>query len=156
MCAPAWALQPEGCNYLLALSDFIMLLHMPSYGKGHCSSHKLGWNNHSFLTNTSPDLKLCSETKESSLSIAVGGDAAHSALSLLRQVSIPVGKGRKYFYFGCCAVHQGLGMCCCCGDTGWSVPCAADLTAQSTGGTGSESCAQLSTTSTSPQNCTGK
>lgn len=85
-----------------------------------------------------------------------GGDAAHSALSLLRQVSIPVGKGRKYFYLGCCAAHQVLGMCCCCGDAGWSVPCAADLTAQSTGGMGSESCAQLSTTSSSLQSCAGK
>lgn len=36
---------------------FIMLLHTPSYGKGHCNSNKLGWNNHSFLANTSPDLK---------------------------------------------------------------------------------------------------
>lgn len=44
-------------------------------------------------------------------------------------------------------VHQALGMCCCQGDPGWSVPCAGAMTSQTTGGMSEESCAKLSTAS---------
>lgn len=74
--------------------EFILLFHMPSYGKGCCSSNKLGWDNHSFVANTSPDLKLCSETEESSLSFAVGWQQwvqvtqLCPSVALLKQVSM--------------------------------------------------------------------
>lgn len=85
--------------------EFIMLFYMPSYGKGRCSSNKLGWNNHSFLANTAPDLKLCSETKELSLSLAAGRQCwSLSSVPVCHRCSWYLctceGKGGKYFYFG--------------------------------------------------------
>lgn len=64
-----------------------------------------------------------------------GGDAAPSALSLLRQVSIPVGKGRNTSVLAAepvSAVHQALGMCCSHGDLGL----VSAVTPQTTGGMG--------------------
>lgn len=83
--------------------EFIMLLHMPSYGKGHCSSNRLDWNSNFFLANISPDLKLCGETTESLLSFSVGQQCWSLSSVPLKLVSMHVwreGKGEKYLHFG--------------------------------------------------------